>query len=574
METILKQLNKKYLMASGFFLILIVLCSFFQNIEYWAYNFTTYFVSSFTYAKLYLFLLFSMFCFLLLSFNPKEFLKNKFKKIYSLSPYILVGSIIFSMLLGFLGYVIFSYNTNTSFTESYDIIDEYELSSNSFEHIHVNKPVISFVLKGVGINQLKSYDAGFPYMHYVPNIIYIFGALFLVLNFILILLFLIKTEENLSNLGKNYIIHPFLIIYMVVSYALLELTIDGGLFDRQVLMNFSILFILLFHCESNLKDLLKKTIKILYSLISVYILILVIVGLKNYLSLAMLLIFGVIYMFYPKSKKDNRILILILPLILLATDLNPHRSDSLFFSFILLYSIFFIFLFSVTYILFCKDKKYILIRKHFLNIISTTVIILFVLFNVHLPEYHTQHNTHSYINRQVTRSSRLYVFLPYNYSTHGGNLIASEGEYTIVKKNVDVRTNLGYLTDSINTLNKKFRPIQMVYGTCGPDRDLVLSGKIQILEGEFTPIKNLSGRIFYKANITECSIGEKCDLKYSISTPSCYINIELRRLLTAQFFRERGLKKFLILDASRRYDYLDYNNLEINQTNNINQTDT
>src|SRR5690606_19452408 len=120
----------------------------------------------------------------------------------------------------------------------------------------------------LGITSFESIDAGHAYMGLIPQWIYVIFGLVLI----------ITTGAALSIGARIKQVIPF-ILFAITSFALLELSFDGGVFDQKVPLLFGALIVLLYGVQ-------KKTRYIFIAGVSMSILLTYILGTKEMLGSA------------------------------------------------------------------------------------------------------------------------------------------------------------------------------------------------------------------------------------------------------------------------------------------------
>jgi hypothetical protein len=153
---------------------------------------------------------------------------------------LLLHSIGVLFLLGLLGLIFLMQKYGFNFNDYIALFNNSEFSSTSITHNHIGKGLIGYILSYLGYTHFEAIDAGHAFIGIIPFWFYIiFGA---VLIYTLVLTFLVFIKEcQKSNPRIIYII-----LYAIVSFGVLEHTLDGGLFDPRVPLLFIFFGVLLF----------------------------------------------------------------------------------------------------------------------------------------------------------------------------------------------------------------------------------------------------------------------------------------------------------------------------------------
>ena len=190
-------------------------------------------------AKLYMFFIYGIICFLLLAFNKKHFTKPK--KFIRVTSAVLLCCAVLSLA----SYFIFVNTFNLSVYDAVQMCDSGMVSSTKLLHIHTLKPVLAQFISFIGGDAVyNSYDAGAPFLEVIPNEVYIAGAVLISVLVILFLIVLLIKEQE-WNEKTRYI---FVLIYIIVTFSLFKNILDGGPLTEEFMVSVPI-FLALLHIK-------------------------------------------------------------------------------------------------------------------------------------------------------------------------------------------------------------------------------------------------------------------------------------------------------------------------------------
>jgi len=202
--------------------ILAYLSNFFSP---YIHSFINIFAGGRSTSKVYVFLiyLFILFCIAIVKPNIPIFKGN-----IDRTKNFLLYTIGVLFLLGTIGLFCFMNRYGLNFSDYIAIFNNGEFSSTSIAHNHIGKGVIGYILSFLGYTQFEMLDAGQAFIGIIPLWFYVIFGIVLLITLLLTLLVFIKECYG----GTPRVL--YIVLYVILSFSVIEHTLDGGLFDPRV----------------------------------------------------------------------------------------------------------------------------------------------------------------------------------------------------------------------------------------------------------------------------------------------------------------------------------------------------
>lgn len=208
-----------------------------------------------------------------------------------------------------------------------------EISSSSIIHSHIAKGTIGQIFSFFGQTNLANLDAGGAYVGLIPGWLFLLGFLIMI-GLVFAAGFYFATSFRLILTNKNRRQKIFLILgYALLSFSLIETSIDGGLLSRSFLAGTALIYLFVFR-EKNRKQ------PYAYLLLLIISSLLLVPGFLNfplsvtklinlYAFSALLSFYGLI--FYLSDKKINWLAVYLLTIVFIpGWYLSSQRNRNLY----------------------------------------------------------------------------------------------------------------------------------------------------------------------------------------------------------------------------------------------------
>ncbi len=155
-------------------------------------------------------------------------------------------SLLAMYLYGFLLHILYVFANNLSLVDFFITGNNGEISSSTLSHTHVAKGVVGQVFSFFDRIQLSTIDAGGAYVGLIPNLIFLFGSMLLLLLLVQSIFYFV-TNFKIQLADKNKRQRIFLIVgYAIMTFSLIKTSVDGGILNPSFIIGviFTALFIL------------------------------------------------------------------------------------------------------------------------------------------------------------------------------------------------------------------------------------------------------------------------------------------------------------------------------------------
>lgn len=491
-------------------MLLIVLCWKVLFFEFITKSFVDFFATGLTATRVYLFLIFLIISFLLLTPNLKKFVNKPIIK--KLKPKYFIILILISLVLCALSFFIYVQVTQTNLYDTTIITKGPEWSNNRLMHIHSNKPVIGFFIRNFfPYNPLRS-DFGSPYIRVIPNWIYFLGLVLLLVNIGLSFIFLLKKNYHWLSIKNNKLIFIYSLIYLISSFSIFKYIVDGGPFTFSILITFPLLITILYS-NCNLKEDIKNFLSNFGKIFFCYMILIQLLYLGILYTIT---IFGAVLvvslLIKERSKKNLSSLVLLGGLIFLTLPINPNKEVIELMIKLFVMAGFFVILFLVSW--YFVNKKYVF---------SVTCSIILIILLSYFPIV-SEGMKLSFLFEKIDSGSEIYFVEDFGDSLKLNKLILNETTtiYSFIN-----RHNIFLYRNSFNIANK----------TCWPGKLVVLNGEIKILQGDYL---NSSNHYFNSVEILK----QNQTTLFKIFVDSC---VPQKKDFVVKHFYENGLDRSVLI---------------------------
>lgn len=191
---------------------------------------TCFFAAGKSVFKLYLFLAWAVFFFLLLMFPPRNQKKISFAWLYGLILTLCVASVA--------SHIFFVFRYGLSFSASTAVVVNNIFSFNSYLHNHLLKGILGAFVDKLGWTSLSYIaDPGIPFSKLLPHALFFLLLPLIATVFVLILRAGLQKERELLPPLK----FPFVCVYVVSSFVVLKSFFDGGPLSYDFIVFFTAL---------------------------------------------------------------------------------------------------------------------------------------------------------------------------------------------------------------------------------------------------------------------------------------------------------------------------------------------
>lgn len=543
--------KKEYIYYGVACIILIVASLYIRPLEFFLRIFVKFFATGRNFIRSYMFLVYMALMFFIIFFKSGKTKEQKDKVtnfIKNIDPKLVVLILSLSLILSLISF--FSFFSNAGLGShriqeniNFDVFNENEMSSTSLLHYHTNKPLISHFLSFIGINRMATLDAGYPYKGLVSSWIYILGFPLFIISTILVIVTLWKKEELWSLVYKKGVRIGLIVIYIITSFSVLDAILDGGLLKQELGLSLPILlFLITKNPDKKLKDYLHSAfLFIITGMLIYYALLQIFIGsyFLNYVLLGILII-SVILLAYKKDILFS-VFVFITGIALITSRIATNRTGDSFLIGFLGLSIFYILIFLIFKLVYEKKIKFYPLAM---------ILFILLLYNYALsPYYLGQIDT---LNIIIEPGDKVYHLMEYGDIGFNYTTVAHEGDTSLVLINIEEKTNWYKLLKDMFIFPPDELILEINNKTCEDYKSFSLVGIVTILEGNFTPKENLSNKIFYKTKIQRISslYGGPERLIFNLHGNQCIYR--QHRWAVGEYFRSRGLKKFVIEYITKR----------------------
>ncbi len=198
--------------------------------------------------KVVLFLIFlalmSFILFIIINFPifPSRSVQNYLKRVRYL-PLFLFLFLLLGYIVGIGSYIYYLEKFDLDYNGYYWSVYDGKISSTEFHHIHTSKAVLTRFSELFQMPMHQTYDEGLFYRIVLPDGFIIFFLVMLPILFMLVVVCLLKLNEQLEgNRYKSF----YLTLFIISSLSSLKNVVDGGLFNAEALFWFSVFSMMLF----------------------------------------------------------------------------------------------------------------------------------------------------------------------------------------------------------------------------------------------------------------------------------------------------------------------------------------